>query len=140
VIRDNTSSDQAKKFSSLYTRLLTQPVLSQKWGVLKFLLELSGSREEGGHAAGATISVHSSGDRAPEDSDEQVVTAAFSGQGLHRLPVREAPQTVGDPGYEGGNQAGMPTKAEILAARGDGIGTSKIRVSLDRAVTDLKNI
>jgi gamma-tubulin complex component 3 len=137
VIRDNTSSDKAKKFSSLYTRLLTQPVLSQKWGVLKFLLELSGSREDGGHAAGATISVHSSGDRTPEDSDEQVVTAAFSGQGLHRLPVREAPQTVG---YEGGNQAGMPTKAEILSARGDGIGTSKIRVSLDRAVTDLKNI
>jgi gamma-tubulin complex component 3 len=116
VIRDNTSHDKAKKFGSLYSRLLTQPVLSKKAGVLKFLLELSGSQEEA--AAEAIISEHSSGDR--EDSDEQVIATAFSGQGLHRLPVRGAPQNTSDPEHESG-----PTKADLLAAKGDGIDPSE---------------
>jgi gamma-tubulin complex component 3 len=127
VIRDNPTTEQAKKFGSLYTRLLTQPVLSQKWGVLKFLLELSSSREEGGHASETVIVAHSSGER--ENDNEQAFSAAFSGQGLHRLPVRGAPQNTGEPEHQNGDQTGMLTKADLLAARGDGIGTPNIRMS-----------
>src|SRR5262249_12308843 len=40
VIRDN-APDKALKFSHLYSRLLSQPVLNQKWAMLYFLYQLS---------------------------------------------------------------------------------------------------
>ncbi|KAA8896888.1 Spc98 family-domain-containing protein [Sphaerosporella brunnea] len=123
LIRDNTSTDKAKKFSSLYTRLLTQPVLSQKWGALKFLLELSGSREEGDRITETAAPVNSSIER--QENDEQIFSMAFSGQGLHRLPVREVPHNMGDPESRIGSQEGMPTKSDLLAARGDSIDPSE---------------
>ncbi|KAJ5674137.1 hypothetical protein N7462_009576 [Penicillium macrosclerotiorum] len=39
--RENASPDKVMRFSNLYTRLLTQPVLSQKWGILYLLYKLS---------------------------------------------------------------------------------------------------
>lgn len=41
--RENASPDKAVRFSNLYSRLLTQPVLSQKWGILYLLYRLSRS-------------------------------------------------------------------------------------------------
>jgi len=41
VIRENNSPEKALKFSNLYSRLLSQPVLSQKWAMLYFLSQLS---------------------------------------------------------------------------------------------------
>ena len=41
VIRENPSPDKALRFSNLYSRLLTQPVLSQKWAILYFLHQLA---------------------------------------------------------------------------------------------------
>ncbi|KAJ6071836.1 hypothetical protein N7499_009850 [Penicillium canescens] len=41
--RENASPDKAVRFSNLYSRLLTQPVLSQKWGILFLLYKLSAS-------------------------------------------------------------------------------------------------
>ncbi|KAJ5174398.1 Spindle pole body component alp6 [Penicillium canariense] len=38
--RENASPDKVVRFSNLYTRLLTQPVLSQKWGILYLLYKL----------------------------------------------------------------------------------------------------
>lgn len=46
--RENPSPDKAVRFSNLYSRLLTQPVLSQKWGILYLLYKLSGNDELGG--------------------------------------------------------------------------------------------
>ncbi|KAJ5386360.1 hypothetical protein N7509_008901 [Penicillium cosmopolitanum] len=43
--RENPSPDKAVRFSNLYSRLLTQPVLSQKWGILYLLYKLSGNDE-----------------------------------------------------------------------------------------------
>ncbi|KAI9738322.1 MAG: Microtubule-nucleating Tub4p (gamma-tubulin) complex component [Cirrosporium novae-zelandiae] len=43
LLRENASPDPAVKFSNLYSRLLTQPVLSQKWAILYLLYQLSGS-------------------------------------------------------------------------------------------------
>ncbi|KAL4800611.1 Spc98 family-domain-containing protein [Aspergillus venezuelensis] len=41
LLRENPSPDKAVRFSNLYSRLLTQPVLSQKWGILYLLYRLS---------------------------------------------------------------------------------------------------
>lgn len=41
MIRENSSPEKALKFSNLYSRLLAQPVLSQKWAMLYFLGLLS---------------------------------------------------------------------------------------------------
>ncbi|KAJ5750008.1 hypothetical protein N7533_007036 [Penicillium manginii] len=46
--RENPSPDKVTRFSNLYTRLLTQPVLSQKWGILYLLYKLSGNDEPAG--------------------------------------------------------------------------------------------
>ncbi|KAK5707169.1 Microtubule-nucleating Tub4p (gamma-tubulin) complex component, partial [Elasticomyces elasticus] len=42
LLRGNAGPDRALRFSNLYSRLLTQPVLSQKWGILYLLYRLSG--------------------------------------------------------------------------------------------------
>ncbi|KAG8625362.1 hypothetical protein KVT40_007113 [Elsinoe batatas] len=41
LVRDTGRPEKATKFSSLYSRLLTQPVLGQKWGILYFLYRLA---------------------------------------------------------------------------------------------------
>ncbi|KAI9694552.1 MAG: Microtubule-nucleating Tub4p (gamma-tubulin) complex component [Bathelium mastoideum] len=41
LIRENNSPDKALRFSNLYSRLLSQPVLSQKWAILYLLYQLS---------------------------------------------------------------------------------------------------
>lgn len=41
LIRTNPSPDKALRFSHLYSRLLTQPVLNQKWAILYLLYQLS---------------------------------------------------------------------------------------------------
>lgn len=46
LLRENASPDKAVRFSNLYSRLLTQPVLSQKWAILFLLYRLSGSGEQ----------------------------------------------------------------------------------------------
>ncbi|KAL3475058.1 Spc98 family-domain-containing protein [Aspergillus californicus] len=41
LLRENAGPDKVVRFSNLYSRLLTQPVLSQKWGILYLLYQLS---------------------------------------------------------------------------------------------------
>lgn len=48
--RENASPEKIVRFSNLYTRLLTQPVLSQKWGILYLLYKLGETDEEQQHA------------------------------------------------------------------------------------------
>ncbi|KAI9833591.1 MAG: hypothetical protein M1819_003544 [Sarea resinae] len=45
LIRDNPAPDKALRFSNLYSRLLTQPVLSQKWAILYLLYQLSDTND-----------------------------------------------------------------------------------------------
>ncbi|KAI2792982.1 Spindle pole body component alp6 [Penicillium oxalicum] len=44
--RENASPEKIVRFSNLYTRLLTQPVLSQKWGILFLLYKLGEADED----------------------------------------------------------------------------------------------
>lgn len=46
MIRDSSSPDRALRFSNLYSRLLTQPVLSQKWAILYLLHQLADYEHE----------------------------------------------------------------------------------------------
>lgn len=48
LLRENPSPDKAVRFSNLYSRLLTQPVLSQKWAILYLLYKLSDNEEDAG--------------------------------------------------------------------------------------------
>lgn len=45
LIRTNPSPEKALRFSNLYSRLLTQPVLNQKWAILYLLYQLSDLEE-----------------------------------------------------------------------------------------------
>ncbi|KAI5289203.1 Microtubule-nucleating Tub4p (gamma-tubulin) complex component [Ascosphaera aggregata] len=51
LLQENESPDCAVRFSNLYSRLLTQPVLSQKWAILYLLYRLGESGEEDEDAA-----------------------------------------------------------------------------------------
>ncbi|OKL60391.1 hypothetical protein UA08_04035 [Talaromyces atroroseus] len=48
LLRENASPDKAVRFSNLYSRLLTQPVLGQKWAILYLLYRLSERDGPGG--------------------------------------------------------------------------------------------
>jgi gamma-tubulin complex component 3 len=50
LLRENASPDKAVRFSNLYSRLLTQPVLGQKWAILYLLYRLS--EQEGNEFTG----------------------------------------------------------------------------------------
>lgn len=41
LIRENDRPDKAAKFSNLYSRLLSQPIVNQKWAILYFLYQLA---------------------------------------------------------------------------------------------------
>jgi hypothetical protein len=128
VIRDNPTPDNALRFNTLFTRLLTQHVLQKKWGVLRFLLELVGSQVEPARPSGAAVT-YPSPVAAVDDGevgDGEVFLKAFSYQGLHRLPVRNAAErSNGDVGLAGAPAAsgsGLRTKSDILVERGDPLG------------------
>ncbi|RDW58003.1 putative spindle pole body component alp6 [Coleophoma cylindrospora] len=109
LIQNNPSPEKALRFSNLYSRLLTIPVISQKWAVLYFLYQLSDpqqlaispaltspfkspikngkagktKREEGGPAG------------SPEPAatrEETPFEEAFAPGGLKKLPTREGGQ------------------------------------------------
>lgn len=46
LLRENASPDKAVRFSNLYSRLLTQPVLAQKWAILFLLVRLGDEKGE----------------------------------------------------------------------------------------------
>ncbi len=52
LLRENSSPEKAVRFSNLYQRLLTQPVLSQKWAILYTLYQLSDSGDASAGASG----------------------------------------------------------------------------------------
>ncbi|EEP82593.1 predicted protein [Uncinocarpus reesii 1704] len=64
LLRENASPDKAMRFSNLYSRLLTQPVLGQKWAILYLLYRIG----EGG-----------------EDEDDGVAEGMMGGTNLRRM-------------------------------------------------------
>ena len=107
----NHPPDKALQFANLYSRLLVQPVLDQKWAILYLLYQLSDS------ASAATVSLTElpidiphvlrpqtsqastrTSQRQPENGrpgtsmrrrEDKVYDEAFAPRGLPSLPVRE---------------------------------------------------
>ncbi|KAL6721335.1 Microtubule-nucleating Tub4p (gamma-tubulin) complex component [Lecanora helva] len=94
VLRDNDSPDKAVQFSNLYARLLTQPVLSQKWSILYLLHQLADSTPFGDNLSlNGEPQPDSGGARLRErkqSQDDQVFQDAFASPGLSRLPTHES--------------------------------------------------
>lgn len=116
MLRENDSTDKAVQFTNLYARLLTQPVLSQKWAILYLLHQLSdphspeegSSRSKTSQAERGQLSASQKDSRAPEiqehDGNMPTFNDAFSSAELSRLHVH------GIPSEEGGRSNQEATK------------------------------
>ncbi|KAI5795038.1 Spc98 family-domain-containing protein [Geopyxis carbonaria] len=115
LLKDHPTPEQALRFSALFNRLQSQPVLNRKWAILKLMDTLAGS----GGAVEPEPPVQPDG-MDVEEAGEEVFRKAFSYQGLHRLPGRDAVQTEGPENVEDPRDTGLGlrTKAEILAEHG----------------------
>ncbi|KAI9709213.1 MAG: hypothetical protein M1812_007736 [Candelaria pacifica] len=109
LIQDYPSPDKAIQFSNLYSRLLAQPVLSQKWAILHLLQKLSheglppGPQDtqrilDGSHRAGNEIPNNTRdpplGDSAMKRTGESqsAFEDAFSTTGLSKVPAWDSGQ------------------------------------------------
>jgi gamma-tubulin complex component 3 len=109
LIQTNSSPEKALRFTNLYSRLLSIPVISQKWAVLYFLYQL-GAQPQPVQSIQPTLT---SPFKSPTKNrrgrilkDEQVsdspkygskreespIQEAFAPEGLKRLPTREGGQ------------------------------------------------
>lgn len=110
LIRENVSPEKALRFTNLYSRLLTVPVLNNKWALLYFLYAVGhGEQHSGTHLRDVepnTLNrlgyegVHSGreetqtspqkqGQKRGFEVDSPAFNEAFSNQGLLKLPVQE---------------------------------------------------
>ncbi|KAF2139298.1 uncharacterized protein K452DRAFT_289851 [Aplosporella prunicola CBS 121167] len=110
LVRESSTPEKALRFANLYSRLLTQPVLNQKWAMLYFLYQLSDSDLPVGLPGMTPLSPDRANNfRSMADPDIQSPTRpdskehpgrqysidapafneAFSHQGLQRLPPAE---------------------------------------------------
>ncbi|KZF19039.1 hypothetical protein L228DRAFT_271665 [Xylona heveae TC161] len=136
LIRDNALPDRALRFSTLYSRLLTQPVLLQKWGILYFLHQVA-TPEDPPRTPLTPRYTRSFGDartpREPSPSPERettpplpsprrkqsqpeaVLKEAFSQSGLPRLPARDEWQRKRADGENGPEEDGQKTSKTSFA-------------------------
>ncbi|KAF2665326.1 hypothetical protein BT63DRAFT_405294 [Microthyrium microscopicum] len=93
LLRDNATPDKIVRFSQLYSRLLAEPVLQQKWAVL-YLLYLLADTEPPRSQPSLAPSSQAGAEQTPKQQREFVVDSpafneAFSNAGLLRLPTGE---------------------------------------------------
>lgn len=92
LLRESNGPESATLFSNLYSRLLSQPVLGQKWAILFFLLKVAEGREEvDGHRDGNGAILGQDGEEEEEDDvaeyeDGPAYNEAFARNGLPRMP------------------------------------------------------
>ena len=91
LVHENNRPDKAIHFSNLYSRLLSQPVLSQKWAILYFLYRLSASDPE---PIPSTRETRPQPPSRQQSSEAPVYNDAFSRNGLSRVPNPEDPEPV----------------------------------------------
>ena len=133
LMRDTSNPEKAMQFSNLYSRLLAQPVLGQKWAILYFLLQMAdGGRDQASVAAdGNGVSeVEQPADDEPAVSQADEVGSvrgaarrqravdspashdALSRNGLHRIARAEGPGSPRPPPMRDRPVPGRP-KAEL---------------------------
>ena len=104
VLHENTSPDKAVRFANLYSRLLTQPVLTQKWAILYLLHQLAESDAE---------------DRVPRDSTQSRPTSSHSrprGDDTNLGSIRMQARSGNPLGYEDGR---LPTEFSMRESHRD---------------------
>ena len=111
LIHNNPSPEKALRFTNLYSRLLSIPVISQKWAVLYFLYQLGDESQSVPLALPSPFKTLKSPFKRSRDShrdtdeDEftklpghnlrkegKIIDEAFAPRGLKRLPTREGGQ------------------------------------------------
>ncbi|KAK5698878.1 Microtubule-nucleating Tub4p (gamma-tubulin) complex component [Elasticomyces elasticus] len=97
LVREGGGPERASAFGNLYSRLLSQPVLDKKWGILYFLWKLTEGEDVNG-SAGARSNGMGNGTRHSvdgidlttrqrdgKDEQESVYDEAFARNGLPRM-------------------------------------------------------
>ncbi|PYH93300.1 hypothetical protein BO71DRAFT_450871 [Aspergillus ellipticus CBS 707.79] len=137
LLRENASPDKAVRFSNLYSRLLTQPVLSQKWAILYLLYRLSsaddyeGPLDEEGGARSPPVEpanlqnmlwkgqrpIQGWGPKLSDDEDGPAISSSAS-----QLPARLERQASvrrpeADKGLDPEHDAGLPTAERVRETR-----------------------
>jgi gamma-tubulin complex component 3 len=106
LIQTNPSPEKALRFSNLYSRLLSIPVITQKWAVLYFLYQLSDQQHKSPPTLTSPFKSPIKNGRATRDMERFIpqspnygsdregksLAEAFAPDGLKRLPVREGGQ------------------------------------------------
>ncbi|CZT00719.1 probable spindle pole body component alp6 [Rhynchosporium agropyri] len=105
LIQTNPSPDKALRFTNLYSRLLSIPVINQKWAVLYFLYQLSDYQLKASPVLTSPFKSpvknkrrsrnFESEQRSPEQSqirEARSISEAFAPEGLKKLPQREEGQ------------------------------------------------
>ncbi|EON98199.1 putative spindle pole body component alp6 protein [Phaeoacremonium minimum UCRPA7] len=132
LIQSNPS--QALRFSNLYTRLLSLPVLNQKWAILYLLYQLADSPDPSEPLPLAPLRqpVQREAFRRPEKNrsakeirpksrqEEEAFNDAFQPAGLKKFPPKEAkkgPEDEQGPGSDGdtGHKRDVSLKSTLLA-------------------------
>lgn len=145
--RENASPDKAVRFSNLYSRLLTQPVLSQKWGILYLLYKLSENDEADVEAGGRSRSPlmeegnvrgmfgretsrprRGTNSRAVESEDDE--GPAVSSSASQRVPLSSRPERTSS------LRRGSDREGAEQPARGSFERTRSRASTLDAATTD----
>ncbi|KAL5333866.1 Spc98 family-domain-containing protein [Aspergillus crustosus] len=101
LLRENASPDKAVRFSNLYSRLLTQPVLSQKWGILYLLYRLSSAETTEG-----TV-----------DEDERPRSPLMDHAKLQRMLAKDQRPGSGVPASSDEEGPAVSSSASQIAAR-----------------------
>ena len=80
-------------FEGLYSRLLAQPVLGQKWGILYFLLRVAEGRSSGLAVNGGANGGQYGGIEEVQEDEGEVYNEAFARNGLPRMPQALSPES-----------------------------------------------
>ncbi|KAI9736479.1 MAG: Microtubule-nucleating Tub4p (gamma-tubulin) complex component [Claussenomyces sp. TS43310] len=130
LIRNNSSPEKALRFSNLYSRLISQPLLSQKWAILYLLYQLSDSEEPlmPRRPASVRIPVRNtrahgrslSSPKASPSREERVFDEAFAPNGIQRLSLQDGSRGEKQPINEvsqkaTGNSENVPVKTALQA-------------------------
>ena len=132
LIRETGTPEKATVFTNLYSRLLSQPVLGQKWAILYFLMKVAEAREDGHVNGGANGDVEEE-DLLQEDEEEDggfedapAYREAFARNGLPRMPAAEDSDSVRPPSVRDRPVPGRPKPQTVEET------PAEIRTNVDR--------
>jgi gamma-tubulin complex component 3 len=108
---DEEGAQKSARFNNLFSRLVSQPVLDQKWGMLYFLLELS-------DMASPTEPSEPRHDGYGQPNGSPAFRDAFARPGLSRVPLND-PQSGRAPSSSAGGATRETRTAEGKTHTGD---------------------